>query len=1349
MKTVLVVLCFVAISTISWAQTHTIYVSLNRSDCPSSLLCYEDVGDALELATRETVIHELAVLIFPGEYSLNRSITFIATNRIRIARYFPNSPKVNINCEGNNSGLTFINSSNIAISGLAFRYCGAIHNSTSTLVVEDEEVNGYIEFNAVIYIAFCTNFDLINNTVYRSTGIAVQLYAVAGINTISYNVFKENPYPHDARKGGGLYIEFLYCSPFDFASCGTDKLIPGMTVSSAQYTITNNTFKQNNATDEYDGAVFIFPNKTTHDAFGRGGGLSLYLKGNSSYNTFQIESNTFIENYASFGGGMLVEFQDNASHNNVTVSYCEFISNTALKAGGGTRLSMFIVDGSIVHNDVQFMQNYYYNNTAEVGGGVSVEITKEKHTLYPTNHINFSSSQWNGNVARLGSAIDITRSHASVEDIGVSINIEINACEFTKNSVERANDVHVLGYGAVYADSVPITFTDFVRFIGNYDGAALVVTDNTVTFAENCQALFVENKGRDGPGITIFAFSTLVIGKNTTLNFTHNEATNEGGAIFAFRAGGRNLLSSRDCFLRYFDPTIAPDDWETDLIFNHNTANGVDNAIFTTSVYPCLWGKENGPSEKNQTRKLIRNVFCWRRFHYEPGNCSDKITTDPASLDVNKTVLNIVPGKRESLGIKAKNDRYDDVSNFLVLSAHTYLHNGSEIFVDKRSKYISSGTVLLSKIGGSPDIHNTTLVLESDGPRVIKTNLEIHFLPCPFGFFLKTEDDGSSVCSCAPTKAFHGFVDCDPVKFEISIMKGFWIGNNKEGKQRVGECKYCISDSNRHRSHVNLTGNNTQIEDFLCSTTRKGVLCSKCKSGYSPAINTYEYNCVECRKSTATAWILYIVLRVIFPFSLFLILFVSRFSVASGFLNGPIFFAQIISSVTIEDLNHTYGSGTRNIIEKIYHTLYGFWNLDFCISCFDTPCLHPRLQGIHLLLLDYIIAFLPLILVFFLKVLDWLKYYEYKPACTTFIYNPLFKSRLISLLTDQNFIQNGIVASIILAYNKVAVLTGYLLSPTILYGPSDDGISVVKQRVLYFDGSIEFNGLKHLSFAIPVLILSTVFLLGIPLLLIVFRYDNPNKNGGFFNHLFKLFQQEFRSDMSQNDDENQLQNVSSNNRTYRDTELANSRNENHLQNKAYNPKIIFCNCCKYDDMIEVERTYRLFPPSFSYKLRMSHGRIRIYTTWSHKEFRWVSGLYLLLRMFFVLTYMFSDTSMVQLNLQIIVSVVAAHFFFAFRPYSRSLYNTIDGTIFLLLALILSLGAYQYYNSATNLQNTVFVTIMQSAMILSPLVWITGYIVCKIVKPYAKQIRMKCCCCCRKHQKINNSSETGSLISSVS
>ena len=227
--------------------------------------------------------------------------------------------------------------------------------------------------------------------------------------------------------------------------------------------------------------------------------------------------------------------------------------------------------------------------------------------------------------------------------------------------------------------------------------------------------------------------------------------------------------------------------------------------------------------------------------------------------------------------------------------------------------------------------------------------------------------------------------------------------------------------------------------------------------------------------------------------------------------------------------------------------------------------------------------------------------------------------------------------------------------------------------------------------------------------------------------------------MSQNHDENHLQQDVATTKISDD--LANNSVESHTE---YNPKFSFCRCCKYDDMIEVERTFRLSPPSFSFKLRMYHGRIRIYTTWSYKEFRWVSGLYLLFRLFFVLTYMFSDTSMVQLNLQIIVSVVTAHFFFAFRPYSRSLYNTIDGTIFLLLALILSLGAYQYYNSAANLQNTVFVTIMQSAMILSPLVWITGYIVYKIVKSYARQIMQ--CYCCRKH--VNNS-ETNTLISSVS
>ena len=1295
---------------INFAGAEKIYVSRNRSLCP--MYCYEDIAEALESVKAQGA----EVLIFPGEYRLNRSITFTRTSNISLSRYDPHdniNTAVQIVCEGRESGagLTFLYSNDIFISGLSFQGCGVQHNSTTIAQQTDA---GYIEFYAALYFAFCDNFSFTSNKVNGSKGIAVQLYAIQGITTITNNEFSNNPYPSYTSKGGGLYIELPYCSPFNFSLCGIENSVPDITVTNATYVISNNVFKENNASDSFTGAVFILPNIKLHNVFGRGGGLSIYSKGDSSYNTFTIENNNFTDNIAYFGGGMLIEFQDNSNHNNVIVRKCHFKSNNALKSGGGVRLSIFLIgEGKTLYNTIKFIGNIFSGNKAAWGGGMSVEITKERNTVIATNSILLSDCDWLGNTARLGSGLDITRSYSNVNDVGALANIVLDGCTFSHNSVKYSDDSNqeytIQGYGALYADAVSITFTKSVTFSNNYDGGALVATDNTITFASNCKATFLKNLGRDGPGITILAFSYIIIEQNTTLNFTKNQATNEGGAIFAFRAGGRNLLSSRDCFMRYINQSCEPDEWETTITFDSNTANGRHNAIFTTSVYPCLWGRDHGPNHSN----LTKEVFCWKSFVYKSAPCKDQITTDPASFEITNKTLYVVPGNTTSLGIIAYNDKDDDVTNFLVLTAQTEIN--SEIAVDSTSKYISDDSVLLRK--KQHNHKNRILILESEGPRVIRAEINIQFLPCPPGLINSTTEDDALSCNCPPYGSFNDYILCES-RSQVRILKGYWIGsgNTTGGKIKVGDCKYCtVSKHESTGSHTTLKSSSTEVEEQLCGAeNRRGVLCGSCKEQYGPAINSYGFQCVECPHATAYAWAIYIGLRVIMPFSIFLLLFLSKFSIASGYLNGPIFFAQAITTITIQHLDQD------SIFGKIYHALYGVWNLDFCISCFPMPCLHPKLRGVDLLLLDYAIAFIPLLFVLFFKVLDVLKFFRHKPFCATITCTS--RSGFFSRLTNHEVIRNGIIASIILSYNKVAVMTAYLITPARLYGTNDTESHY--HYVLYFDGNIEFNSNNHRKFAIPALIISSIFLLFIPFVLIIYRYEKFEENDGFFNHLFILVQKEFRPKKESNVEElNDISNSHSNthNPIYR---------EPSSKLISYNPTVSFRPCIDhvYDDRIEGDYKYRLYPPFCSFKLKVYHGLVRIYTSWGTNEYRWVPGLYLLLRLAFILAFMYSDTIMVQLNIQMILSIISANFFFAFRPYIRSRYNVIDGTLFLLLAMILSLSIFRHYRSIASLSDSPFVLVLQNFLVFLPFLWITVHITYMIYKQQGKIIqKMKQCC----------------------
>lgn len=1264
-----------------------------------------------------------------GNYSLTSSFIYHGlTNDIKITTYKAGSTNVNIFCKGTNTGLTFIDCiQSVEISDLKFYNCGTLHNSTTVSAVrkmsDGTREYRYVEFYATLFFAFCSGGVKLNkNVISQSKGIAAQLYSIGSKVTIELNQFVDNPYPSTSANGGGLYIEFINCSQLvNFDICESYPTYQG--ISGATYEINNNHFINNTAAKNQTNSVsYTYPNNSNYVSFGRGGGLSVCLRGSSTHNTFYIEGNTFSNNYAVFGGGLLLEFRNNASSNTLHVSSCSFNNNTAKYAGGGMRLSMFSSwqgsDGQVINNRISLYNTTYANNLAEWGGGLSVEVSKVWYKwINEVNSIYLNGITCTGNTGRLGAGIDLTRSYNHPEDTGVLPNITLSNCTFNKNSVSY--NKMVLGYGALYADSVPITLKDEVTFSHN-DGAGIVTVDNTISFASGCQAIFYANKARDGAGITIFAFSTLIIDRNTLLNFTSNIASNEGGAIFAFRAGGRNLRSSRDCFLRYIDPAEDPQKWDTRLVFDSNKASGDDNSIFTTSIEPCLWGRDTNIS------KLIQDALCWNStFFYEPTSCNHQVTTDPASIIKVEPVLKVYPGIKKNLNILAYNDEQTIVTKFLSVTANS---DNDQIIIDSRSKYITSNTILLRKsvTTSSKCVNNETytgnLTLESGGPRVITATLFVKLLPCPPGFTLEnatSTEDNSCECNCADGK-YYNLISCE--NNEASILRGYWIGNTTDGSIRAGICIYCNYTSS-HLDRIMLEQNSSETEWLLCDENRSGVLCGNCENGSAPNFNSLsDTKCVECEKAKPSSWLLFIFLRIIVPFTLFIVLFFLQFSVSSGYLNGPIFFAQMATSVLpiTGPLNAMISPVVRNTLRTCFYTVYEIWNLNFCSTCFETPCLHPNLSITDILLMEYGIAFLPLLLVLFFKFIDLLRYFKEKPIIVD-----LTRSKLFKLLTPKEAIRNALIAAIILSYNKIAVLTGYLLCPTPLFkenAGTDQHYYENVQYVLYVNGSITFMGHEHRKFAYPVMFISGIFLFLIPFILLLYRYENIEKNDGFFNHLFNLIQSDFRSGAQDktNADNNQLaidQQHSIQNRMFRSTEtVAPEPSEYHIS-------VHRC-CINYEDNISATRKYKCWPPFCSLRVKVYHGSIRFHTAWGYNEYRWVPALYFFARLGFISMYMFGASTMAIINLQAALSLFIAGFFLVFRPYIKQIHNNIDGMIFLLIGMVLSLESYRYYKSASHLQNYIFVYVIEDILLAIPFLWITGYILYKIYAACKKNKRRR-------------------------
>ncbi len=125
---------------------------------------------------------------------------------------------------------------------------------------------------------------------------------------------------------------------------------------------------------------------------GRGGGLSLFIRGNTTYVRFMISDCSFFDNYASWGGGLFIELHDNAYGNKISVENTTFHNNSSpstLTTGngdGGMRLGHYVYgfDGplpvSALKNEFIIRNCTFVNNSALNGAGISLSWAPQNTT---------------------------------------------------------------------------------------------------------------------------------------------------------------------------------------------------------------------------------------------------------------------------------------------------------------------------------------------------------------------------------------------------------------------------------------------------------------------------------------------------------------------------------------------------------------------------------------------------------------------------------------------------------------------------------------------------------------------------------------------------------------------------------------------------------------------------------------------------------------------------------------------------------------------------------------------------------------------------------------------------------
>ena len=1047
----------------------------------------------------------------------------------------PGNPTV-IDCEGT-TGFAFVNVSHLSLANVTFNNCSSVQNSSSKNMSHSNGLT-YVQFSAALYLVACSHLLVESITIANSYAVGLAMFNIEGSNTFSDCYVCSNfPPPgvngEDGYGGGGVLLEFSYCMPGDL-ECGNTSV----EVSNASFEFSNCHLGNNLAGLNGLGPAPIYPHATEHSGFGRGGGMAVYFKGKAINNSVTFSNCKITGNQAKSGGGLYVEFGDVSQDNNLTFTDIDggnlinfngqccgepsFSQTNREISGGGAKVVFAYYpsdadlwpgyQADVTGNRVVFRGTNISSNLACWGGGVSFVSSRADSSTPQTNLIHFQDCHFSQNKAIDSPALDISVFYPDPTTQGSLITPVIDGCFFSENSANaRFKDSipdlagYQFGSGAVYIDTVPTTFTGVNNFTANI-GTGLVMSDAVVVVGTNSSLLFDRNNGRRGGALVVMGSGSIIVYPEAVLNFTANEARERGGAIYVdSHFGERNFIYGDNCFIRYYQPTINPHYWKASFLFSNNTAAGTNNAIYITSLLACVW------RERENTSDNIDQTLCWDGWVYDGQNattmdkCSDYVNTSPASFNNSDHVYEMTayPGHMTPIPVGMSNDYGEPVSPvvFAVTS------NSTEAYVSSVSTYIADNQI--SVYGKTNRSEYREFFVETLGSRVLATTLKIKILPCPPGF-TPTPAGGTTVkkCKCA----FSLYFTCIGSEVTASINAGYCVryetkydpscSNNSSNSTE--HTTHNSSNSTEHSTHrpgmlvvkclasagankpIPLPNDSCSLEkDFCGRFNRKGIYCSSCVEGYGVDINDLN-KCVKCRYAKI-GWLLYIVTSILPVTVFFIVVALFKISVTSAPMYAFVLFAQIS---TIRYFHNQFPwifglSQKHDSLKILLLYPYSMWNLDFFphLSHF---CVSHQLSDMYSLLLGYLLAFYPMLLILFSYVCIELYDRNFKPF--VWIWKP-FRACLIKFRHSwqpKTSIIDAFATFLILSYTKVTIITFSLLTSTQPHRVHHHSQTAHGGRVFYFDPQYNFFGEHHWPVGLLAVVVLIVFVVAPPVFLLLY-----------------------------------------------------------------------------------------------------------------------------------------------------------------------------------------------------------------------------------------------------------------------
>lgn len=1022
------------------------------------------MDDALLNLNENGNITKLALL--PGVHQISTALLLESLSYVSISGQGA-AEDVRITCTPD-VGLAFVNSRNLIIENVTITGCGL---TGERLARVSQVVQEYVVLNTTyellpnvaraVVIAHCDGLTLENVCIRDTVGVGLTVFNVFGSSLLKNVKFSNNsgsahtlPSVEDTA-GGAMFFFGGSLTPGLNTSDGNTLRIENCNFSNSSSSSKVNRYIL--ADDFFEITDFrnIWSSSSTYPLDGAAGLSLIFSQQYKESHEVTITHSNFTNLHHPEGGCLLVLFQEPLGTSvSVTLDNVVFKKCQGSESGGGlligygypTNIDMMDLSGNAMPTSqlITVKNTVFRECNANWGGGTAIlSIPTFLTRLKSVKHVSFENCTWTQNRGTTGSALAIWEGkyHGAQRKFGFEV--DLRSCRFVKNRLEVEN-TQQLNAAVVSLDAVEVNFYGNTSFLDNKMsciGATRSIMNINDTFrAEGTQVI-------SSGALDFRDTSFFIVREGATVQFANNEAIWRGGAIFVTARAPWPLTEFGRCFLHFSrfqacpeQPcyTLSSDSENTPpfrMEFINNSAGMVGNEIFgaTFRVCPYILPDQNGTEILNYFESELSDILHFSVNITDPES-RNTITSVATDVDFNPSTplpQQVMPGQQWTAKVTAT-DFYGQGVPLLTTLRFMETGDTKEFSIDGDVVAFidNEDDELLFEFLGNPGdvVAFQFLPIVSFQP---SGNFSLMFRDCQVGFVY---NETLHACVCDELLlSLHPSIRCNP-NGTISYGQERWIGFRENQNEILYTTSLCIFDY-CNESVVLINNLSDSLEQ--CNFNRTGALCGRCREGYSRVLGSTA--CLICHNYTLWYLFLYffsgiVTVMLIFGFQIF---------ISSGYLNGPIFYANVVSIFS----ERIY---PQNVIRynNVAFVLISFLNLDIGFeTCFYDGMTELAYTAIklaypfYLLLIISIIAFAAKFCPGRVLKLESLKPVRAIATVLFLSFTTIFQS------------VTRIVAFAVLTYRGHDTETEeylWLLDPSVRYGSGGHGVFVAIGFLLFF-----------------------------------------------------------------------------------------------------------------------------------------------------------------------------------------------------------------------------------------------------------------------------------------------------------